>query len=129
MIKSTIASIVLALALISPVAASALVMPTCTLTATPATVSIGQSITLSWTTANASSTSWVSSNFFSSTALSGSATIKITSQLTQFMLTATGAHGLGIASCHVNVITAPAPLPPIPAIPPIKPIAPIVFHF
>ncbi len=75
--------------------------PTCTLTATPASITSGQSATLSWTTTNATNVS-LNQNIGAIT-LNGSKSVSPTTNTT-YTLTATGAGGTVTCSAPVTVI-------------------------
>lgn len=75
-------------------------VPTCTVSATPATVTDGNSVTLSWTTSDASSATLVPGNV--SLGLSGSlSVIPPASAVTRYVVNVNGAGGSG--SCSVSV--------------------------
>lgn len=81
--------------------------PTATFTANPATITKGQSTTLTWQTTNATS---VNITGVGAVQASGSSTVT-PAQTTTYQLTASGAGGTQTASAQVTV-NAPAPPPP-----------------
>lgn len=79
--------------------------PSVTLTATPATIASGQSTTLAWTSANATSVTWVG---FGPVSLNGNAGVW-PSTTTTYVVTATGPGGTTSASATVTVSSASPP--------------------
>ncbi len=80
--------------------------PTCTVSANPASVTNGSSVTLSWTTSDASSATLVPGNV--SLGLSGSlSVIPPSSAVTRYVVDVAGAGGSG--SCSVSVTSNAAP--------------------
>jgi hypothetical protein len=79
-------------------------VPSVTLTANPSSLTNGQSSTLTWTSANATS---CSSGNFGVSGLSGSATV-FPSQTTVYSMTCTGAGGTANGSATVTVATVPS---------------------
>lgn len=86
--------------------------PTLTLTATPATLNAGASVTLSWSTANATSCT-ASGGWSGSKPTSGSQDVAVASGSTTFTLGCTGAGG---SISRSATVTASAPGNPPPAI-------------
>jgi hypothetical protein len=82
--------------------------PTVTLTASPTSITSGQSSSLSWSSMNASSCSGTK---FSPNGTSGSAAVSPTATTT-YALTCTGSGGSASTSTTVSVSPAPAPSPP-----------------
>ncbi len=80
--------------------------PVASLTATPASVTAGSSVTLAWTTTNASTVSI--NNGVGTVAASGSMTVS-PSATTQYTLTATGSGGTVTSATTVTVQAAAAP--------------------
>ncbi len=87
--------------------------PTVNLTAVPSTIQSGQSVTLSWTSENATSLDLEPS--IGAVQSSGSTSVSPT-ESTTYTLTATGPGGTAEATARVTV-TAPPPPPPPPAPP------------
>ena len=85
--------------------------PTATLTANPATVQKGQSVTLTWETTNATD---VSIEGMGAVNTSGSTTVA-PSDSTTYRLTAKGAGGTQDATARVTVTQPPPPPPPPPS--------------
>ena len=81
--------------------------PTVTLSASPSSITAGNSATLSWSSTNATSCSaaWAASN-----AVSGSQSVA-PGGTTSYTMTCTGAGGSGSASATVTVTAAPPPPP------------------
>jgi F5/8 type C domain len=79
--------------------------PSVTLSATPASIAAGQSSSLKWTGTNVTS---CAANWTTSTATSGSQTVKPTSTTT-YTMTCTGAGGSASASTTVTVTVPPKP--------------------
>ncbi|MGH9437867.1 MAG: peptidoglycan-associated lipoprotein Pal [Terriglobia bacterium] len=86
--------------------------PTATLTAEPSTIEKGQSATLSWTSANA--TTLDVEPTVGTVQAQGSQTVT-PDESTTYTLTATGPGGTATASARVTVTTPPPPPPPPPA--------------
>jgi len=85
--------------------------PTVTLQASPATVQRGQSVTLSWSSSNATSLNVAPG--VGSVALQGSSSVTPADSIT-YTVTATGPGGSAEASARVTVTVPPPPPPPPP---------------
>src|SRR5262249_5995343 len=93
-----------------PVAAAQLAppaSPTVALSASPSSVQTGQSVTLTWSSTNATSINLEPS--VGRVAAQGSTTLKL-SQSTTYTVTATGPGGSAQATAQVTISTAPAPV-------------------
>ena len=100
-----------------PPAATPPPAPTSTLTAEPATVEKGHSVTLSWTSENATDVSVEPE--VGKVQATGSTTVT-PEESTTYVLTATGPGGSTTASARVTVTTPPLPPPPPPKAPQAK---------
>jgi peptidoglycan-associated lipoprotein len=97
---------------IPPAAAPAPVQPTVTLNASPASINPGQTVTLSWSSTNA--TDLEIGPAVGKVAPQGSTPVNPT-QSTTYTITATGAGGSATATASVEVAAAQAPPPQAPA--------------
>lgn len=95
-----------------PPPAAAAENPTANLTAVPSTIQSGQSVTLSWTSENATSLDLQPG--VGAVQSSGSTSVSPT-ESTTYTLTATGPGGTTTSTARVTVTSAPPPPPPAPA--------------
>jgi peptidoglycan-associated lipoprotein len=95
-----------------PAPAQAPEKPTVNLTAVPSTIESGQSVTLSWTSENATSLDLQPG--VGAVQSSGSTSVSPT-ESTTYTLTATGPGGEATSTARVTVSAAPPPPPPAPA--------------
>ncbi len=95
-----------------PAPAQAPEKPTVNLTAVPSTIESGQSVTLSWTSENATSLDLQPG--VGAVQSSGSTSVSPT-ESTTYTLTATGPGGTATSTARVTVSAAPPPPPPAPA--------------
>jgi peptidoglycan-associated lipoprotein len=95
-----------------PAPAQAPEKPTVNLTAVPSTIESGQSVTLSWTSENATSLDLQPG--VGAVQSSGSTSVSPT-ESTTYTLTATGPGGTATSTARVTVSSAPPPPPPAPA--------------